>query len=210
MYDVSSIAHSLASRRLSAVAMGVSLLAKVAAIKTSLHLPPELELLSTLGKASELMGVVHEPGTTLPQMADALIDAIGCTVPEAAPAAAQPPPPPPLVGRSVLYNWPVVLVGWLADPSRTLLVDMLFDTVAHLPHLTVILLLSPYVGRCEGKIMKRNQDGHFYKKMDDERVKVILFIFYDIDGDEIKTALRLNEYGGDEEGSWVLLEAIEG
>ena len=34
-------------------------------------------------------------------------------------------------------------------------------------------------------------------------------VFFDIDGEETKTALRLDEYGGEDEGSWVLLEAIE-
>ena len=34
-------------------------------------------------------------------------------------------------------------------------------------------------------------------------------IFYDIDGEDTKTVLRLDEYGGEDEGSWVLLEAIE-
>ena len=33
---------------------------------------------------------------------------------------------------------------------------------------------------------------------------------YDIDGEESKTVLRLSEYGGDEVGSWVLLEAATG
>ena len=112
------------------------------------------------------------------------------------------------MGRSVLYYWPVV--GWLADPSRTLQVDMLFDTVAHLPDLAGALLLSPYFGRCEGKIMRRNQDGRFFKKIDGDNMKVNFIIFYDIDGEEIKTVLRLSEYGGDEVGSWVLLEAVTG
>lgn len=31
----------------------------------------------------------------------------------------------------------------------------------------------------------------------------------DLDGEEIKTVLRLDEYNGEDEGSWLLLEAIE-
>ena len=64
-------------------------------------------------------------------------------------------------------------------------------------------------GRCAGKIVRRNTDGHYFKKIDEKREKVNFIIFYDIDGDEIKTMLRLDEYDGEDEGSWVLLEAAE-
>ena len=53
-------------------------------------------------------------------------------------------------------------------------------------------------------------DGRFFKKIDGDNAKVNFFIFYDIDGEESKTILRLSEYGGDEAGSWVLLEAVTG
>ena len=33
-------------------------------------------------------------------------------------------------------------------------------------------------------------------------------IYYEMDGDTIKTVLRLSEYGGEDEGSWVLLEPL--
>ena len=36
------------------------------------------------------------------------------------------------------------------------------------------------------------------------------FIFYDIDGDEVGIVLRTDEYDGDEDCSWVLLEPIDG
>ena len=65
-------------------------------------------------------------------------------------------------------------------------------------------------GRCEGKIVRRNKDAHFFKKIDGQREKVNFIVFYDIDGEEIKTVLRLSEYGGDDEGSWVMLEPVEG
>ena len=32
------------------------------------------------------------------------------------------------------------------------------------------------------------------------------YVYYEIDDDEVPTALRLNEYDGDDEFSWVLLE----
>ena len=78
-----------------------------------------------------------------------------------------------LVGRHILYKWPVV--GW-----------------------------------CVGKIAVRNQDARSFKVMEDERVKVNFIIFYEIDQQTVKTVLRLNEYNGDEESSWVLLEADTG
>ena len=43
--------------------------------------------------------------------------------------------------------------------------------------------------------------------IDQERVKVNFFIHYEIDDETIKTVLRLDEYDGDDDGSWVLLEA---
>ena len=47
-----------------------------------------------------------------------------------------------------------------------------------------------------------------FKVIDQERVKVNFFIHYDIDDDTIKTVLRLDEYDGNEEGSWVLRVAL--
>ena len=40
--------------------------------------------------------------------------------------------------------------------------------------------------------------------------KVNFQIYYEIDDDEVKTVLRANEYDGEGEGSWVLLEAVGG
>jgi len=75
-----------------------------------------------------------------------------------------------LVGRSILFKWPVV--GW-----------------------------------CVGKIVERNRDARFYKKIEGERETVNFVIFYEIDQDSVKTVLRLEAYGGEEEASWVLLES---
>ena len=33
-------------------------------------------------------------------------------------------------------------------------------------------------------------------------------IHYEVDDDEVATVLRLAEYGGEEEGSWVLIEPV--
>ena len=136
-----------------------------------------------------------------------------------------------LVGCSILYNWPVV--GWSAVDHYLLLTTcesyylllatcyLLLTTFTfyYLLLATYYLLLTTYyllvsyyllIGRCEGKIVRRNKDGHFFKKIDEKREKVNFFVFYDIDGEEIKTVLRLNEYGGDDDGAWVMLAAVEG
>ena len=76
-------------------AWGMSLVAKVAAIKTSLGLPPDMGLFAALGTACELMGIVSEPGTPLPHIADRLVEAIGCTV------VVAPPVPPPATSAPV-------------------------------------------------------------------------------------------------------------
>jgi hypothetical protein len=80
--------------------------------------------------------------------------------------------PDELVGRSILYNWPVV--GW-----------------------------------CVGTIKARNTDGRFWKMIEGTREKVNFLIYYEIDDEEVKTVLRTADYDGDEDGAWVLLEAVE-
>ena len=34
------------------------------------------------------------------------------------------------------------------------------------------------------------------------------YVHYEVDDDEVATALSLNEYGGDDESSWLLLEPV--
>ena len=34
-------------------------------------------------------------------------------------------------------------------------------------------------------------------------------IYYEIDDEEVETVLRAADYGGDEDGAWVLLELVE-
>mmetsp|Transcript_3235 Transcript_3235/g.6772 ORF Transcript_3235/g.6772 Transcript_3235/m.6772 type:complete len:190 (-) Transcript_3235:268-837(-) len=74
-----------------------------------------------------------------------------------------------LVGRSIIYHWPVV--GW-----------------------------------CVGIVKARNTDGRFTKMINGQRERVNFIIHYMIDDEEAKTALQISEYGGDEDGAWVLLE----
>ena len=82
-----------------------------------------------------------------------------------------------------------------ASPAADLLVERL------------VLVKWPSVGWCVGKIIARNFDGRIFKKIDGQRVKVNFIIFYELDQETAKTALRLEDYGGeDEDGSWVMLE----
>ena len=60
-----------------------------------------------------------------------------------------------------------------------------------------------------GRTQARNTDGRFFKMMDGVREKVNFIIYYEIDDEEVKTVLRAADYGGDEDGAWVLLEAVE-
>ena len=45
--------------------------------------------------------------------------------------------------------------------------------------------------------------------IDGQREKVNFVIYYEIDDEEVKTVLRPADYGGDEDGAWVLLEEVE-
>ena len=72
----------------------------------------------------------------------------------------------------------------------------------------LVLFKWPSVGWCVGKILSRNLDARSFKVIDGERVKVNFTIFYDLDQDTVKTALRLEEYDGDEDGSWVMLREM--
>ena len=57
--------------------------------------------------------------------------------------------------------------------------------------------------------MSRNTDGRFFKLIDGEREKTNFIVYYEIDDEEVKTVLRAVDHGGDEDGAWVLLEAVE-
>ena len=58
-----------------------------------------------------------------------------------------------------------------------------------------------------GKITERNCDARKTRQsVGRRRAKKNFSIYYDIDDETIETVLRLDEYGGDEEMSWVLLE----
>ena len=46
------------------------------------------------------------------------------------------------------------------------------------------------------------------KLADGSSAKKNFNIYYEIDGEEVGTALRADEYGGDEEFSWVMLEPV--
>ena len=65
------------------------------------------------------------------------------------------------------------------------------------------------MGWCVGSIQARNTDGRFFKLIDGEREKTNFIVYYEIDDEEVKTVLRAVDHGGDEDGAWVLLEAVE-
>ena len=61
------------------------------------------------------------------------------------------------------------------------------------------------VGWCVGTITKRNLNPKVSKRVDGKMEKVNFYIHYEIDDDTVKTILRMSEYGGAEDMSWVLL-----
>ncbi|MGB1142398.1 MAG: hypothetical protein ACPG1A_15965, partial [Halioglobus sp.] len=70
-----------------------------------------------------------------------------------------------------------------------------------------ILSKWPSVGWCLGKIVRRNVDGRRSRKLDDGvPAKINFFVFYELDNEEVGTVLRTDEYGGDDDYSWYLLE----
>ena len=65
------------------------------------------------------------------------------------------------------------------------------------------------MGWCVGTIKARNTDARFSKMIDGTREKVNFIVYYEIDDEEVKTVLRTAEHGGEEDGSWMLLERVE-
>ncbi len=70
-----------------------------------------------------------------------------------------------------------------------------------------ILFNWPSAGWCLGEIVRANTDG---RRTVEKGVPANFFVFYEIDEDESKHALSLDEYGHQEvTNAWVLLEAAE-
>lgn len=66
------------------------------------------------------------------------------------------------------------------------------------------------VGRCLGRIERRNFIPQVNKALPDgTREKINFYVYYEGDGEEVKTLLRAEWYDGADEGSWVLLESVE-
>ena len=62
----------------------------------------------------------------------------------------------------------------------------------------------------DGQIVSRNVDGRKTTKLADGTVvKKNFNIYYEIDGEEVGTALRADEYDGEEDYSWLLLESTD-
>ena len=65
--------------------------------------------------------------------------------------------------------------------------------------------------QAHSKILSRNTDARKTARLaDGSTAKKNFNIFYEIDGEEVGCVLRADEYGGDEDFSWVLLESVEG
>ena len=58
-------------------------------------------------------------------------------------------------------------------------------------------------GWCSGVIERTNSDTS--KMIDGDMVNFM--VYYEVDDEEVPTALRLDEYGAEDEFGWVLLEA---
>ncbi len=46
------------------------------------------------------------------------------------------------------------------------------------------------------------------RKIEDQRVKVNFYLFFEVDQQTVKTCLRLEEHGGDDDFAWVLLDEL--
>ena len=71
-----------------------------------------------------------------------------------------------------------------------------------------VLFKWPAIGWCIAKITERNVDARVYKKIEDQRVKVNFYLFFEVDQQTLKTCLRLEEHGGDNDFAWVLLDEL--
>ena len=66
-----------------------------------------------------------------------------------------------------------------------------------------ILFHWPVIGWHQGSLQRRNIDGRI--KRGGEQCN--FYIYYEVDDDEVPTALRFSDYGGEDEGAWLLLES---
>ena len=71
-----------------------------------------------------------------------------------------------------------------------------------------LLFKWPVVGWCVGQIVARNTDARFFRMIEEQRTPANFWVYYEMDEEKVKTVLRLEEYGGEEDMSWVLLEPI--
>ena len=111
------------------------------------------------------------------------------------------------------------LMGIVPEPSWALLqmVDAIIMTMTggggstlQAPAAAPAALYNwPVVGWCVGMIKARNTDARFSKTIDGQREKANFVVYYEIDDEEVNTVLRAAEHGGEEDGSWVLLEPAQ-
>ena len=66
-----------------------------------------------------------------------------------------------------------------------------------------ILFHWPVIGWHHGLLQRRNLDGRIKRGGG----QCNFYVYYQVDDDEVPTALRLADYGGEDEGAWLLLES---
>ena len=66
-----------------------------------------------------------------------------------------------------------------------------------------ILFHWPVIGWHQGTLQRRNFDGRIKRSSE----QCNFYIYYEVDDDEVPTALRLADYGREDEGAWLLLES---
>ena len=68
-----------------------------------------------------------------------------------------------------------------------------------------ILYNWPCIGWYPGVLQRRVMDGGRIKR---SSKSCNFYIYYKVDDDEVPSVLSLDEYGSEEEGGWLLLEAV--
>ena len=67
-----------------------------------------------------------------------------------------------------------------------------------------ILYNWPCIGWYPGVLQRRVMDGRIKRSSK----SCNFYIYYKVDDDEVPSVLSLDEYGSEEEGGWLLLEAV--
>ena len=97
-----------------------------------------------------------------------------------------------------------------ADSSFDQLPDVLIESMLRQLPLPERLTTTLTVCKALRGFAKEPTLWQSMKLADGTTAKKNFNIYYEIDGEEVGSALRIDKYGGDEDVSWVLLEAVAG